>query len=135
MSSEPQRLCPCGNAARAQRRKCRTCETRAWRAAHPARAAYDTLRTHARQRGKVFALTLAQFLAFAEQTGYVEGKGIEPHSLSVDRTDPTRGYEPGNLGCLTLADNSAKAWYDRKGIPWTDADERDTAVDETAVPY
>jgi len=115
----------CPNEARPSRRKCRACEMRAWRKAHPERAAFDNLRTHARQRGIVFALTLAQFCAFCQETGYVEGKGQSADSLTVDRVRHTEGYHAGNLQALTHAHNSRKGWFERHGLEMGEADEEE----------
>lgn len=111
----------CPNEAREQRRKCRSCEVRAWRKAHPHKYAFDNLRTHARARGIAFCLTLAQFTAFAHDTGYLEGKGLDAESLTVDRIDFTRGYEAGNIDCCTRSYNSTKGNLERRGIPFSDA--------------
>lgn len=54
------------------------------------------------------------FKKFCVGTGYAELKGKTASSLSIDRVDETRGYEPGNIQILTLSDNSRKAHVDKK---------------------
>lgn len=117
--------CPCGNPARPQRTKCRTCETRAWRQRHPVHYAFDTLRSHARGRGIAFCLSLVEFAAFCEATGYCEARGRDATSLTVDRKDHRGGYELGNIQALTHAHNSRKGWFERHGLAMGDADEEE----------
>ena len=82
---------------------------RAWRAAHPLKAAFAHLRSNARQRGITFALSLEEFASFCERTDYLTRKGcLETDALQVDRIDASRGYEPGNITVLTLSENAAK---------------------------
>jgi len=80
--------------------------------ADPVKYTYQTLKSNARRRGKVFTITLEYFRKFCEDTGYLQNKGRYAKAASIDRKDHTKGYEPGNLQILSLADNSAKRWQD-----------------------
>lgn len=122
------RKCPCGALARHQRTLCQTCRTRQWRANQPITAAYDNLRSHARARGKAFALTLAEFRRFCLETGYHLRKGVEAYDLTIDRIDPRRGYEPGNIQAVSQSFNARKGWFERLGLLMGDADETEDAA-------
>lgn len=94
---------------------CSCHKMRIWRAENPLRAAFSNLRTNARKRGVVFALTLAEFEGFCERTGYLERAGREQRSdLQIDRIDHTQGYTLGNLQVLTLTENAAKGNQERR---------------------
>ena len=75
---------------------------------------FDTLRSNAKRRGKVFTITLEYFRQFCEDTNYIELKGKSSHSASIDRKKAHLGYEPGNLQVLSLSDNTKKQFEDNK---------------------
>ena len=89
--------------------KCAKCRSRAFKAAHPLKYAFNKLRSRAAERGHEFLLSYSQFADFAVQSGWDAGRGKEAHSLSIDRIDETRGYVADNLQVLTLSENTAKA--------------------------
>lgn len=83
----------------------------------PALFDFRHLRKSARRRGLEFTLTLEQFREFCRATGFDAPRKPGPRtgdSLSIDRIDPSRGYVPGNIQVLTLAENAAKGVEDRK---------------------
>lgn len=87
---------------------CSAHHMRLWRVRNPARAAFTTLRDHARGRKLEFSITFDQFLEICKVTGYVELKGNRPQDLSMDRIDFRKGYVPGNIRVTTVCINSKK---------------------------
>jgi hypothetical protein len=83
---------------------------------NPIAYTYDMLKQNAKTRNKVFTLTLEQFKKFCTDTNYIELKGKTGGSASIDRKDPNKGYEFGNLQVLTLSANTSKRWEDAKQI-------------------
>lgn len=75
---------------------------------------FGALKQAARQRGKEFKLTLQQFRDFCSRTNYIELKGREANSLSIDRINPLLGYEVGNIQVLTKSENTRKMHADKK---------------------
>lgn len=74
---------------------------------------YSCLKQNAKRRGKEFNLTIEEFSAFCSETNYLELKGKTKNSASIDRIDPNKGYEVGNLQVLSIQANSAKQWTDK----------------------
>lgn len=89
-----------------------------WRQNNPIKAALAHLRESARARRKGFDLTLEQFTAFIQSTGYIEHCGRNRECLQVDRMDYTRGYTLDNIQILTCSENSAKGARERFGYAW-----------------
>lgn len=85
--------------------KCQTCQSRIKRMTHDDRYAYSNLRASARKRGIGFHLSFEDFAEFCATTGYLEQRGKEPHSLSIDRRFTDRPYELGNLRIMTYEAN------------------------------
>ncbi len=98
----------CRNKAAKGRTICYKCKTRKHREKNPVKAAYDALKHNAKRRGKVFTITFADFKKFCRKTKYMAGRGRMKDSFSIDRIDPAKGYEPGNLQLLTISENSSK---------------------------
>jgi hypothetical protein len=89
---------------------CAKCKIRRWNEKYPLHRAFHNLRSHARERGKDFSLTLEQFKVFAEKTDYMKYKGKSSWSLSIDRKDNSKGYEFSNIQAITLRENSRKQY-------------------------
>jgi hypothetical protein len=87
---------------------CFTCLSRQQRAKDPVRYVWSYLRSNAKRRGVHFALPLDWFRDFVAQNGYMEGKGRTAQSLSFDRRDSRKGYIPGNVRVITIAENSRR---------------------------
>lgn len=87
-----------------------------WRARNPTKAAFNTLRDHARERKVPFHLTFDDFVAVVRGSSYVSDKGRSSGNLHIDRVDPTRGYEPGNIAVLTASENIAKGNKERQKL-------------------
>jgi len=85
--------------------RCTTCQSRLKRLIHDDRYAFENLRSSARKRGIEFLLSFDDFMEFVSVTGYLEQRGKDPHSLSIDRIKTDRPYMLGNLRILTYADN------------------------------
>ena len=95
----------CTRIAREGARDCETCHSRKAEIKNPRRRAYRSLKSSAKRRGIDFSLTYDEFVEFDKQTGYVASKGQSAECLSVDRIDPTKGYEVGNIRALTWIEN------------------------------
>ena len=83
------------------------------------------LRHSARKRKLPFTLTLPEFRKFCEETRYLERRGNEPESLTIDRINPNEGYHIWNIRVLTHEENSAQG-ADNRPLWMRDA----AAVDE-----
>lgn len=73
--------------------------------ADPLYYAFENLRSSARKRGIQFLLTRAEFKEFCDRTGYLELKGKDPTSLTVDRIDTNGPYSKGNIRPLGYYEN------------------------------
>lgn len=111
----------CRRPKRADRDRCGTCDNRLYRYNHPDYYAFVALKSSARGRGKKFELTFEEFKQFCAETGYLEKKGNQPHSLTVDRIDRTGPYSLANIRIMSHADNSSHK-YEEKSDPSAPAD-------------
>ncbi len=64
------------------------------------------IRRGARRRKLPFSLTLAQFQQFCAETGYIELRGTQRDSLTIDRINHEEGYHIWNIKVATHIDNS-----------------------------
>lgn len=80
---------------------------------NPIRAKYFSTKNGAKRRGISFTLTLEEFTEIVSQQNYLDYSGSEKHSLHLDRIDPTKGYEVGNIQILTCSENVAKGNRER----------------------
>lgn len=87
---------------------CPKCASRRFKEAHPLKYSFIKLKARAKERGHAFTITYGYYERLAIQSGYAAGKGRSADSLSLDRIDPRRGYEPGNLQVITISENSRK---------------------------
>ena len=69
------------------------------------RYAYDNLKASARKRGIGFELSFEDFMEFCCVTGYLEQRGKENHSLTIDRIKNDQPYRIGNIRILPYYDN------------------------------
>lgn len=76
--------------------------------ANPVRYYFREVKKSAKKRGIPCGLTFEEFEKFDRETGYTKGVGTGPDDLTIDRVDPARGYESGNLRALTHRANSAR---------------------------
>lgn len=98
----------CRNKAAKGRSICHKCKSRQLKERHPTTYYFNALRNNARRRGKSFKISLDYFRGFCDGSGYLNGNGKAANSLSIDRIQQHRGYEPGNIRILTLSQNSAR---------------------------
>lgn len=106
-------------AETAQRKlKCVTCQSRLKRLRHDDRYAYENLKSSARKRRIGFNLSFEDFMEFCCVTGYLENRGKEPHSASIDRIHTDRPYEIGNLRLMSYADNVSHR-FEQRSVPPT----------------
>jgi len=107
----------CRRKARDDRFRCHTCESRLRRLGDPLYYAFQNLKSSARKRGIQFLLTRDEFADFCKKYGYLEKKGKEPASLTVDRWPDTRGpYSKDNIRPLGYADNCSHK-FENKPAP------------------
>ena len=75
------------------------------KASQPATYVLNAIRNRANQRKIPFTITLAEFKAFCERTGYLEKRGREAGSASIDRIDHDKGYHIWNIQVKTFLEN------------------------------
>lgn len=97
----------CSRPAREGRKDCNTCAKRKTRMNNPLKYAFNNVRDCARQRKIPFLLTLEEFKAFCDRTGYLTKKGREFDDLTIDRIDPSKPYQTDNIRALSWIDNSS----------------------------
>lgn len=97
-----------------------------WRKRYPIKAAFTRLRQHAATRGKAFQLTLVEFTAFCNETGYHFKSGTHGTDYHIDRIDHTQGYRIGNIRLLTCSENSRKGCSERYGYARKDQHQEGT---------
>lgn len=113
---------------------CGGCYKAEWRMRNPERAAYGHQRDHARARRIPFTLSFEEWWSVVGAAGYMDGKGKERHQLHVDRIDPSKGYEVGNIHVITCEENVRKKFVDAKIAAWNekhDADDSDLECTDT----
>lgn len=121
VTKKDERLCAvkyCRKRRLSDRSLCSKHKMERWRAANPMRAGYSTLGDHARRRRLAFTITFEDYEELCRLTSYLDSKGTERHCLQLDRIDPLRGYEPGNLRVITCAENTSKGNSERWGADY-----------------
>jgi hypothetical protein len=98
----------CRNKRATGRKLCHKCRTRKYRSANRLMYAYHTKKANAKTKGKPFALTIEHFKQLCDESGYLDGKGRNWFSLSIDCIINHLGYIPGNVRVITLSENSIK---------------------------
>ena len=97
--------------------RCSKCINRIHRANNLIRYAFHHVKDSAKKRNIPFLLSLEEFERIIDGTGYIEKKGKTRHCLQLDRIDPEKGYEIGNLQVITAGENCAKdnnRWREKK---------------------
>lgn len=79
---------------------------------NPYKYTFNQKKNRAKERGIEWKLTLQEFIDFCEEHNYMETKGRRATSASIDRIDPNKGYEKGNLQILSLSANTKKMHVD-----------------------
>lgn len=80
----------------------------------------------AKKRGVPVSLTLAQFKKWCHETGYLEKRGKDPASATIDRRNHDEGYHIWNIQILSHEENSTKG-HTVPGV--------DTAQNERQLAY
>lgn len=97
----------CKRRAEKTKKRCSTCRSRLYRLRNPMRYAFYQVKESARKRNIGFELTFPQFEMFCKSTGYVDGKGQKPDSLTIDRIRTNEPYSWHNIRIMSHADNSS----------------------------
>ena len=92
---------------------CYCCIKRKQKKDHPIEYTYYVLKNNAKRRGKIFDLTLADFVSFCKNNNYIEKKGVTKKKLHIDRIDATKGYSIDNIQVLTCSENSSKGQQEK----------------------
>lgn len=103
----------CPNKAAHKRKVCHACKQRNFRKKRPYRAAYATLRDHARGRNIAFSLSFSRFLELCEEGLFSDG--VRNTNMHVDRVDVSGGYSDDNVQVLPFYENIAKGNTERYG--------------------
>lgn len=104
----------CGNKHTPKNRFCSKHNHRYQKYKNPYKYTFHQKRSRAKERGIEWNLTLDEFIEFCNETGYMDTKGKTKTSASIDRIDPNKGYEIGNIQILSLSDNTKKMHEDNK---------------------
>lgn len=108
----------CRNKHSSQDRFCSKHSKRYQKYKNPYKYTFYQKKYRAKERGITWNLTLEEFIEFCEETNYMELKGKTAEAASIDRKDPLKGYEKGNLQILSLTANSRKMHEDNKDCPF-----------------
>ena len=90
------------------RTRCNVCQVRIYRAKDPIKHKFLRLKSHAKERGKEFHLTLEEFREFCELTSYHELCGQKKDHATIDRIRDEEGYHKDNIQILTRKENIEK---------------------------
>lgn len=85
---------------------------RRWRHKNVESATYCTLRDHARGRKIAFTINIDYWKGLTDGYNFFQQKDRK-EILTIDRVDPCRGYEPGNLRVVSISENVAKGNRER----------------------
>ena len=113
-------------------RHCWKCRSKMLKERAPWTYALNGIRSGARRRKLPFTLTVQEFKDWCLKTGYLEKKGNQPHSLTIDRIDWNEGYHIWNIQPLTHAENSEQGARNTPREERHDAD--DTDIPEHEIP-
>jgi hypothetical protein len=86
-------------------RHCWKCHSRQLKERHPETYVLNAMRQRAKARKIPFDITLDQFRDFCKQTNYIELRGRDPSSLTIDRIDHDKGYHIWNIQVKTFLEN------------------------------
>lgn len=103
----------CTRVSRSDRCLCHMHDMRRWRALKNKTADYCTLRDHAKARNIKFIITLDYWRGLVDAFGYYDAPDEDNELLSIDRVDPTKGYEEGNMRVVTITRNQWKSNIER----------------------
>jgi hypothetical protein len=95
------------NSSGRRLRLCWKCRSRQLKKRHPETYVLNSIRQRTKARGLPFTITLVEFRQWCRQTNYLELRGQEPNSMTIDRIDHDKGYHIWNIQLLNHAENSA----------------------------
>jgi hypothetical protein len=101
----------CGKSSNRDAILCARHSLQRWRSQNQEGSTYATLRDHARERGIAFTISIDYWRGLTDAFSFYSPP--EGEVLSIDRVDPARGYEPGNLRVVSLSVNVAKGNRER----------------------
>lgn len=93
-------------AKRCQSKRCSRCKTREHKEKNPYAYFLNRLRNNAKRRGHECTLTVEEFKAFCEETGYLETRGRMSGCMSIDRINQDEGYHFDNIQIMEVGENS-----------------------------
>lgn len=110
---ENKTRCKCGNLIcesllKRSSRICATCGNKRFRAKYLIKYTFNKIKQRAKERGISFELTHEQFEKFCYKYKYIQKKGKEKDSYSIDRINCFEGYTLGNIRAITLSENGRK---------------------------
>jgi len=97
---------------------CFKCIKRKYNKKNPVRYAYHNLKSHAKARGKEFAISFIEFKKFAIQTNYINKKGRGALGYTIDRINPNKGYTIANIQILSNRNNVKKHHLEKSICPF-----------------
>lgn len=103
----------CRNKHAPGRRNCYKCKSRKYIENNPIKITFYWIRQSAKKRSIQFDLTMESWIKFIKDSGYIEGRGREKNSLTVDRIDGNKGYTLDNIRVITKSENSSK-YHDKE---------------------
>jgi hypothetical protein len=97
-------------------KRCHKCNSRRYREKNPIKDSYRRLKSDANRRGIVVTISFLEFKGLlGDNPQYLESKLSDEPTLVIDRINPLKGYEVGNLQIVTASFNSRKAnLYDKR---------------------
>lgn len=96
----------CRGTARKYRKKCPKCRSREYKRKHPMKYFYNVSRLNAKRRGHSFDLTFTEYVQLWKSENKRPGNGWH-----IDRIDPNKGYQSGNVQILSGYLNVMK-WHE-----------------------
>lgn len=96
-------------------RLCWKCRSRQLKQRHPETYVLNALRIRARQRKIPCSITLAEFKEWVKKSGYLETRGTEPTSMTIDRKNHALGYTLDNIQLMPHAENSENGAANGRG--------------------
>lgn len=112
----------CNKERAKHRTRCNSCRVRISRAKDVVKHKFLRLKSHAKERGKEFSLTLEEFRDFCERTSYHELCGQKKDHATIDRIRDEEGYHKDNIQVLTRKENIEKERARQKKLNSQDDD-------------
>lgn len=104
---------------------CWKCRSKLLLERHPATYVLNALRQKAKKRRVPLTITLAQFEQWCHDTGYLEKRGKDPSSATIDRINHDEGYHIWNIQILSHEENSTNGHT----VPGVETDQNEQQPD------